>query len=130
MLEGFEDLTAELTLYEQHQILPTVTNGLSKKIGKAMAVTNARICEGLATRGKHIAGPRLRKVINYIRNTGLVPGLVASSEGYYVADNPEEMESWLKSLRGRRAALDLLIEKGEEHLRCLNEKFKFQRAEK
>ena len=52
-----------------------------------------------------IDAPRLRKVINHIRTNDLLPGLVATSEGYYLATSETELMDYEDSLRGREEAI-------------------------
>lgn len=105
MLNGFTDQTKPLTDYELNTILPVVIQGLMQKVGKANAVTNNHICQSLKHRGFKATEPRIRKVINHIRTNGMVIGLIATSEGYYVAQSKYEIEEYLESLRGREKAI-------------------------
>jgi HKD family nuclease len=41
----------------------------------------------------------------HIRHNNLVPRLIASSKGYWIATSKEEIESWLNSLNSRIGAL-------------------------
>ena len=50
--------------------------------------------------GVKVDGPRIRKIINHIRLNGLVPGLMATSEGYYIATTPEELDEYMKACLG------------------------------
>ena len=43
--------------------------------------------------------------MNYIRRNGLVPHLVANSNGYYVATSVEEVERYARSLEQRASAI-------------------------
>lgn len=47
----------------------------------------------------------MRKIINYIRRSGLVKGLVASSTGYYVAESEQDLIEYEQSLKGRERAI-------------------------
>ena len=55
--------------------------------------------------GYKISEPRIRKIINYIRNNDMVPCLIANSDGYYVAQSNEEMLTYEDSLLGREEAI-------------------------
>lgn len=105
MLKGFEEQTEPLNEYEEGILLPVILIGLTNKIGKRNAVTNSHICRKLKGSGYQISEPRLRKIINHIRIRGLVVGLVATSDGYYIAENREQMNNYLESLRGRENAI-------------------------
>lgn len=102
MLNNFEDITHELTAEEKNTILPIIVNGLNLCIGKSKAYTNKQIVD--AVKGKYnikLNGPRLRKLIQYIRINDLVPLLVATSKGYYVSEDKEEIRDYIHSLEQR-----------------------------
>lgn len=103
MLPGFENITADLTEYELG-LVPVFVKGFSCKIGAENAVTSSQILERLGSRYK-LSGARVRKIVNHIRNKGLVPGLVASSSGYYVTNDPEELKRYIDSLDGRESEI-------------------------
>ena len=97
MLKGFEDITFELTEDEMKKI-PSIIKGLSKKRGKDNAITGAKICEAM-----NLSGPRLRKIISYLRVNDLILGLCSSQCGYYIANNIDELEDCITSLKQRIA---------------------------
>jgi hypothetical protein len=101
MITLFEDITYELTEYEQYDILPIVIKGLSTKHGKENSITNKTMCEALTKVGYKINGPRLRKIIHHIRVEQLLVGLCSNSKGYYITDNLEELEEYVLSLGQR-----------------------------
>lgn len=74
-------------------------------MGKDKAVTNAYICQMLKSRGCKLDPARVRKLINHIRTHGMVIGLIATSDGYYIAKDKQEIESYLQSLKGRENAI-------------------------
>lgn len=105
----FEEITHELTDIEL-EILPFVVTILENAKGKNntikneslkhMACAHHRITKGLEKPIK--MGPaRLRKIINYIRTTNLIPVLCASSQGYFVGQNKEEIENYIQSNQER-----------------------------
>lgn len=100
MLNGFDKETAPLSENELRAI-PTLVSALKQAYGKENALYNQQLCR-LA---EGITSARLRKLINYIRQNGLVPCLVASSKGYYVAETEQELLDYEDSLRGREAAI-------------------------
>ena len=95
MIKGFEDYTYELTNYEK-ELVEKLIKGLSPKIGRNNAVTSTVICKSL-----NIVGPRLRKLINYIRITNQLAGLCSTSKGYFVAENLGEIDDYIISLKQR-----------------------------
>lgn len=100
--------TQPLTEYEEKELVPVVARGLAAKRGRHNAVTNKYICEKLTDKGYKIDGIRLRKVVNYIRIKGIVKCLIATSNGYYVAENRKQIEDYTAT--HQRA--------GGEHSRC------------
>lgn len=104
-IKGFEIETAPLSEYEMTVLLPCLVRGLRTKVGKGTAVKNAHICSRLKALGYEINEARVRKVINYIRINGLVPRLIATSAGYYVATTREEGRDYIESLIGRENAI-------------------------
>ena len=105
MLNGFTDQTQPLTEYETNTLLPVVIQGLMSKVGKINAVTNNHICQRLRLKGFRATEPRIRKVINHIRTNGMVIGLIATSDGYYIAESKYEIDDYLQSIKGRENAI-------------------------
>lgn len=106
-IRNFEKETAVLTEHEKEKILPDLIQMIKRRTGQGRAITSTDII--LEWKGQaNIDPPRVRKLINYIRNKGLVNGLVASSKGYYVAQTREDMEAYMESLQGREDALKAL----------------------
>ena len=104
MIKGFSEETQPLTEYERKVILPIILEGLKTKIGKANAVTNKYIISRLRDSYK-IDAARLRKIINHIRTNDLLPGLIATSEGYFLATTESELLEYEESLKGREEAI-------------------------
>ena len=105
MIKGFSNETSPLNDYELRVLLPVILAGLKDKQGKRNAVTNGYIIGRLKQQGYRIDAPRLRKVINHIRTNDLIPGLIATSEGYFLAENEQELMDYEDSLRGRDEAI-------------------------
>ena len=105
MLKGFEVQTEPLTEYEENELLPIIILGFTDKQGKEKAVTNSHICKRLKSQGYKIDSARLRKIINHIRVKNLVIGLMATSNGYYIADTKNELKDYIESLKGRENAI-------------------------
>ena len=105
MIKGFSNETSPLNDYELRVLLPVILAGLKDKQGKRNAVTNGYIIGRLKQQGYRIDAPRLRKVINHIRTNDLIPGLIATSEGYFLAENEQELMDYEDSLRGREEAI-------------------------
>lgn len=106
MINGFEEQTEPLTEYEEQQLLPQIIRGLSLKVGKENAVTNSAIVRGMkANLNLKTTEPRVRKIINHIRTNDLVPCLIATSQGYYIAESEQELKDYEESLLGREEAI-------------------------
>lgn len=104
MITGFEKHTARLT-DDEMKLVRGFTIALERRVGKKNAVTSSYIIKEYKKQGVKISGPRVRKIINYIRMNNLVPGLIASSQGYYVTDDPEELKGYIESLEGRLSSI-------------------------
>lgn len=105
MIVGFELETQPLTAYEKNTLLPIFIWCLSSKVGKAKAVTNAQMVAGMKKQGYKVTDPRVRKIINHIRQNGLVNCLVAMNTGYFVATAENELLEYEESLLGRLRAI-------------------------
>jgi len=101
MITNFERETHELNGYELNKLLPIIVQGLSTKIGKEKAITNKAICKAMQSQGYKLNDARLRKLIHHIRAHDLIPYLIATSKGYYIATNGQEVEDYIKSLSER-----------------------------
>jgi hypothetical protein len=116
MLPLFEIETRPLTEIEK-TLLPIIAGGLSTRIGAHKAMTNEVICEKVFVKyNVKLSEARLRKIINYIRMTDMLPGLMATSRGYYITTNPEELKKWIDSLDGRERAINGIKTKAEKYL--------------
>jgi len=104
MIKGFDKETHHLTDYELGVLLPVLVRGLITKKGHDQAVTNGYIVATLKPTYK-ISEARVRKIINHIRTHDLVPGLIATSEGYFIAETEAELIEYEESLKGREDAI-------------------------
>lgn len=105
MIAGFEDITHDLTDYEVNTLIPLIVRKIKLNVGPENAASSKHIILVLKGLGHRTSGPRLRKMINLIRRTGLVPNLLASGKGYYVANDKEDAKRFIKSLREREEAI-------------------------
>ncbi len=105
MLNGFEKQTEPLNDYESNVLLPIIIHGLKVKIGEKNAITNKKITVVLKNKGYDLNEARVRKIINHIRNNALVKRLIATSKGYYIATDINELGDYIDSLRGRESAI-------------------------
>ena len=121
MIEGFTKQTEKLSDYEKEVLLPVMVKCLERKVGKENAVTNAYICVRMNEKGYEIGEARVRKIINHIRTKSLVPRLMASSCGYYVTNDENELKSYIASLKGREDAIRAMRNAVEEQLEELQQ---------
>ena len=119
MIQNFIKETSELTKYEAEVLLPIIVMCLQHHIGKDKAVTNRQICERMKKKGYDLTETRVRKIVNRIRTNNLVECLIATSKGYYVTHNRKELESYIKSLKGREEAIRMVRESLEQQTRKL-----------
>lgn len=119
MLPGFERYTSDLTDYEKDVLLPLFIHGFAGKIGREKAVTNKEIISKLKPRGFKISDARVRKLINHIRNNNLIPGLIATSEGYYISRDQSEVNKYIESLAGREKAIARIKRGFQEYVKTL-----------
>ena len=110
MIHGFEKQTQPLNDYERDTLLPLIVSGLQNKIGAANVIPGSTIIKRMKAAGYKLDGPRLRKIINHIRAYGLVPCLVSTNAGYYVATSKEEVDDCIGSIKGRIASQLTIIE--------------------
>lgn len=105
MINGFDEQTAPLSDKEK-ELLPFIIPLLERCVGKKKAIKSKDISFYLShTPGEKIEGPRIRKIINHIRQEGLVSCLIATSHGYYVAETEQELLDYEDSLNGRATAI-------------------------
>lgn len=104
MIKGFDKETQPLTDYETGVLLPLLVRGLQTKIGHNSAVTNRYIVSQLKPT-YNVTEARVRKIINHIRTADLIPGLIATSEGYFIAETEQELKDYEMSLLGREMAI-------------------------
>lgn len=116
MITTFETQTKPLNEYERETLLPIMVRCLAKHIGKSCAISNAQMCEKMALYGYQIGEVRVRKIINHIRNNGLVECLIATGKGYYVTESIQEMEAYIESVKNREDAIRTMRESMELQL--------------
>ena len=104
MIKNFENITNPLN-DEELKLIPFLVNGF-KNHGEQNPIKAKSIIQKMNDflQGKGIvyklSEPRLRKCCNYIRSKGLLP-LIATTKGYYVSYNKEEIKNQIQSLNRR-----------------------------
>ena len=114
MIGGFENETGSLSEYEKETLLPIFVKCLQRKIGRENAITNRMMCTKMEEYGYKVGETRIRKIINHIRINNLISCLVASGNGYYVADNLKDIKEHIRSLKGREEAIKAVREALQE----------------
>lgn len=104
MIKTFEEFTEDLTP-DERKLAWKMADGFFNHVGKAQAITNREIIAAMDKQGVKLSDAKVRKIVNFIRVSGLVPCLVASSAGYYVAANADEMRDSITSLSQRVSAI-------------------------
>jgi hypothetical protein len=74
------------------------------------------------TYGVKLKDIRIRKIIQFIRVNNLVPGLIATSCGYYTAETVAEIKEWIESLKARESAIRQIREVAEHHIHLIQNK--------
>ena len=109
MIKGFEEETHNLSDYELNVVVPLLIKGFKTKIGKENSITNVNICK-LVNQNSNLKiklnEPRVRKCIAFLRFNNYVPRLVATSKGYWVASNKQELIDWKLTLQSRIDAIE------------------------
>lgn len=106
---GFEELTQPLNDYERTTLLPLIVWGLRTKVGISNVIAGSTIIKRMREKGYKLDGPRLRKIINHIRLRSIIPCLVSTSKGYYVATTDNEVADCIASLESRVEATQAII---------------------
>ena len=115
MINGFEEQTAELNDNEM-EIVKILVKRFNQKQGKEHTISNPEIIKALETHYNILTTePRIRKIVQYIRNENLLIGFIANSKGYYIANSKEEIEAWLNTMIQRRNSIDNTIQKAKKH---------------
>lgn len=104
MIRNFFRETDYLSRYEEKTVLPKVVEILEHRKGMSQIITSNNIITLYGASDKE-SSARVRKVINYIRNHGIIPCLIATSKGYYIATDAKEITDYEESLRGRVSAI-------------------------
>lgn len=98
MITNFEEHTSELTA-EELALLPAIVEGF-KRYTKENPIHSAEIVRRFNANAKttyKLSDTRLRKFSSHIRYNGILP-LIATSKGYYVSNDKEEVRKLIESL--------------------------------
>ena len=114
MLRGFENITEDLTPFEEREALPIILAGLRTKLGKEKAISATEICSKVNATGRlgkyKLTPVKLRKMISHIRLNDLISGVLSSSKGYCLALTLSEYDECLESLKQRLRQQQLVVD--------------------
>lgn len=108
MVTNFEEYTEELTP-EEKKLIPLLIAGFQSRT-KANPIKGKDICKSINAKQviyglKHkFTDVRLRKLSNFIRCRSIIP-LIATSAGYYVSYDLQEIQKQILSLNERADAI-------------------------
>lgn len=103
-MKTFERYTEKLSQKEKEVYVPWFITGLGTKVGKEKKITGPQMIEGINNRYKIKLGEtQVRKIIAYIRENDLLPGLIASQNGYWISKDKQEIQDYIESLEAREA---------------------------
>ena len=105
MKKALKTKTRPPSSYEQNVLLPILMKGFEKKKEKMNAVTNRQIVNSIRKHGLKINARSVKILINYIRTNDLMTGLMATSTGYYMSNNEQELMDYESSLLSREVEL-------------------------
>jgi len=97
---NFEEYTIELSKDEM-KVAVLLAKKISLNVGKENAVSNERIIKAFGKYDVKLKPSKVRKMIQFIRQEGLVSNLCANSRGYFVAANQTEVNEYVKGLQQR-----------------------------
>jgi len=93
----------ELTTQE-NTLVPLVIQMIEHR-DKSKVFSNAEIRKVLKAFGHTVADSTIRRLVNYIRNSGKVELLIANQDGYFVANNIDDIRTWIAMHRGKIKAM-------------------------
>lgn len=105
MLTNFEPITVEVN-DEEKEMAQVIIDRFLQRPGIENAATNQDIAAGLSkVFGVTPGAARVRKLIQWIRVNNLLPGLIATSKGYYFTDSIPDIERWIQSMEERERSM-------------------------
>jgi hypothetical protein len=111
--------------WEERQLLPFFVAAFRVRVESPNAIKATQIVKSGKewARKWKISTPinveRVRKIIRHIRLNHIIPNLVASSKGYYVTNDPLELERYIDSLAGRVEAIGKVSDEMIEDLNVM-----------
>lgn len=108
----FENITEELTDYEKNQLVPMLIDTLKYKTSTNRIKTKWIVDWYKASGVKSMTPVRVRKMIAYIRQLNLTApcSVIGASDGYYLTNDPHEIDQQVESLRQRARKIEAAAE--------------------
>ncbi len=100
-----EYFTEDLSEHEATVIRDMVVEEMAGRSARSMAIGAARLAKLIRKRGEKVTTPRIKKIINLIRKTGLMPNIIEGYRGYHLAQSSAELKRYTSSLQARSLAL-------------------------
>lgn len=109
MITNFEDITTKLSQDEYRLVTPIIK--AFKRITKDNPIFAGQIVLAIKSTRPDIKFDqvKLRKLVSFIRQKGMIP-LIATSKGYYCSYDIAEIDKQIKSLRERAMAIESAAE--------------------
>jgi hypothetical protein len=107
MITNFEEITENLTGFQLHlikSVIEIISNFHKDKPIKSHDLINLINQKLMLDKDERLTPVRFRKICNYIRSNGLLP-LIATSKGYYVCYDSDEVSLQITSLQERAEAI-------------------------
>jgi hypothetical protein len=101
MIRTFEEYTHSMTEFEINIVVPIITKQLELCIGKENALTNSTLIKSLSIREIKTSEPRIRHIIHVLRVSDTIPFLIATSKGYYISNDIDEINEYIGSIEDR-----------------------------
>ena len=100
----------DLAPHEKNVLLPLVVQILQHRETKDKVFSNSKIRNVLREFGEDISDAQIRKLVFNIRNNGIIELLIANQDGYFVANNIEDIRSWINRHKGKMASMQKTLE--------------------
>lgn len=107
MIEGFEDITRPLNDQEQQKSYMIAEHLKKHGVGRTNAVKAGFLAELVGSKESRV---RAMIFFNYLRASGTCRGLVATSQGYYLADSVDDLQSYARSIEQRIGAIKTVLD--------------------
>lgn len=110
-----DDLSATETMVHAAHVAGMLMEHCGRVGGRAKAITAASMAKKLRAEGLDTSTARVRKMVNYLRLTGIVRNVVETSRGYTVARNAVELKRYLDQVVAQLNALEAVKQALENH---------------